>query len=236
MSDINKPLNRNKGLIAIGLFKDQDEIDSSPTQTFSPVKPGDIKYMDLNGDGQIDANDMTQIGNPAIPQIVYGFGLSAQYKKFDLAVFFQGAGKTSILMGDIHPFNAQYSQLYQFIADDYWTETNPNPNAAYPRLVSEQTPNTHNNHQQSTYWLRDGSFLRLKNLEIGYTYKFARIYLSGQNLITFSKFKHWDPEMGAIQDPEMQVKNATYGYMSGRARGLQYPQQRTYSAGVQFTF
>lgn len=227
-SDLNKPLNVNRGLVAIGLFKDQAEIDASPRQDFGPVRPGDIKYQDLNGDGIIDGNDMTQIGNPTIPQIVYGFGISAQYKKFDASFFFQGATKTSLLMGDVHPFNAQYSQLYQFIADDYWSETNPNPQAAYPRLIDGQTPNSHNNHQQSTFWLRDGSFLRLKNVEFGYSYKFARIYLSGQNLLTFSKFKHWDPEMGGIDGGN--------GYSSGRARGLQYPTLRTFSAGVQFNF
>lgn len=227
MSEVGRSLNLNKGLIALGLFKDQEEIDASPTQTYSKPAPGDIKYADLNNDGLINNDDKTYIGNPTSPQLVYGFGLSASYKKIDFSVFFQGVGKTSITMGNIHPFNAQYSQLYQFIADDYWSESNPNPNAAYPRLVTEAAPETHNNHQTSTYWLRDGSFLRLKNLEIGYRTKYARIYLSGQNLFTFSSFKHWDPEMGGMT-------NSSYSTVS--ARGLKYPTLRTFSLGVQFNF
>jgi TonB-linked SusC/RagA family outer membrane protein len=227
-SDLNKPLNRNKGLVALGLFIDQADIDNSPTQTYSPVLPGDIKYADLNGDGQIDDNDRTQLGDPTVPQLVYGFGASSSYKGFDASIFFQGVGKTSIMMGDVHPFNVQGSQLYQFIADDYWSESNPNPTAAYPRLITESAPGSHNNHQQSSFWLRDGSFLRLKNVELGYTYKTARIYLSGQNLFVVSDFKHWDPEMGGI--------DGSHGYTSGRARGLQYPTLRTFSAGVQFNF
>jgi TonB-linked SusC/RagA family outer membrane protein len=227
MSDLGKPLNRVKGLVALGLFKDQAEIDASPTQTFSPVKPGDIKYKDMNDDGQVDANDMTQIGYPTVPQLVYGLGASASYKGFDASVFFQGVGKTSISIGDIHPFNAQYSQLYQFIADDYWSESNANPQAQYPRLVSEMAPNTHNNHQVSTFWLKDGSFVRLKNVEIGYTYKAARIYLAGQNLLTFSSFNYWDPEVGGMEGTS---------YSSGRARGLSYPTLKTFSIGLQLMF
>ena len=228
MSDLGKSLNRNKGLVALGLFKDQDDIDNSPKQTFSNVRPGDIKYADLNEDGQIDGNDRTQLGDPTIPQILYGFGLSAAYKGIDFSILFQGAAKTSIMMGDIHPFSQQYSQLYRFIADDVWTEANPNPDAKYPRLVSGASPGTHNNHQASTYWLRDGAFMRLKNIEVGYTYKFARIYLSGMNVLTFSPFTYWDPELGAIDNNN--------GYTSTRARGLTYPTLRTFSAGLQFTF
>jgi TonB-linked SusC/RagA family outer membrane protein len=227
-SDLGKPLNRNKGLIALGLFADQADIDNSPTQTFSNVKPGDIKYKDMNEDGQIDGNDKTQLGDPTIPQIVYGFGLSAACKGLDFSILFQGVAKTSIMIGDVHPFNQQYSQLYQFIADDVWTEANPNPNAKYPRLVTSASPGEHNNHQASTYWLRDGAFMRLKNLEVGYTYKFARIYLSGMNLLTFSPFTYWDPELGGM--------DGSNGYSSNRARGLTYPNLRTYSAGLQFTF
>lgn len=218
MSEVGKSLNLNKGLVALGLFKDQAEIDASPRQSFSQdVMPGDIKYKDMNGDGQIDANDRTLMGDPSVPQIVYGFGFSAQYKGFDASLFFQGVAKTSILMNGFHPFESNYSQLYQFIADDYWSEANPNPYAEYPRLVQQTTFGEHNNHQHSDFWIRNGSFLRLKNVEVGYTYKFARLYISGQNLLTFSKFKYWDPEIGS-------------------GNGLKYPTLRTYSVGLQFTF
>jgi TonB-linked SusC/RagA family outer membrane protein len=239
-SEIGKPLNVNMGLIALGLFKDEADIANSPHQTFSDYAPGDIKYRDMNGDGQIDANDMTQIGDPTVPQLVYGFGTSASYKGFDASIFFQGVGKTSITMGDIHPFGNQYTQMYQFIADDFWSEANPNLNAQYPRLVSGVAPNSHNNHQMSTFWQHDGSFLRLKNVEIGYTYKFARIYLSGQNLLTFSKFKQWDPELGGVENynpNNSNNANATIdAYTKGQARGLKYPTLRTFMMGMQFTF
>lgn len=228
MSELGKPLNVNTGLIALGLFKDQADIDASPRQDFGDYTIGDIKYKDLNEDGKIDGNDMTQIGNPTVPQIVWGAGFSVSYQKFDFSLFFQGAGKTSILMGDIHPFNDEFSQLYQFIADDYWSESNPNPNAKYPRLVAKESKGNHNNHQRSTFWLRDGSFFRLKNIELGYTYKFARLYLSGQNVFTSSNFKNWDPELGGIDGGN--------GFTSSQARGLKYPTLRVFSVGMQLTF
>ncbi|MBA2197604.1 SusC/RagA family TonB-linked outer membrane protein, partial [Bacteroides fragilis] len=204
------------GLIALGLFKDEADVENSPEQTFSPnLKPGDIKYKDLNGDGKIDSNDMTEIGDPTVPQIVYGFGGSMQYKNFDFSVFFQGVAKTSLMMQNIHPFTSDQTTLLDFIAKDYWTEENPNPNAEYPRLISNL--DSHNNFMNSTYWLRSAAFLRLKNVEIGYTYKVARLFVSGQNLFTFSPFKHWDPELGG-------------------GKGLTYPNLRVATIGLQLTF
>lgn len=215
-SEIGKPLNRYTGLIAMGLFKDEADVENSPEQTFSPnLKPGDIKYKDLNGDGKIDSNDMTEIGDPTVPQIVYGFGGSVQYKSFDFSVFSQGVAKTSLMMQNIHPFTSDQTTLLDFIAKDYWTEENPNPNAEYPRLISNL--DSHNNFMNSTYWLRSAAFLRLKNVEIGYTYKVARLFISGQNLLTFSPFKHWDPELGG-------------------GKGLTYPNLRVATIGLQLTF
>ena len=215
-SEIGKPLNRYTGLIAMGLFKDEADVENSPEQTYSPnLKPGDIKYKDLNGDGKIDSNDMTEIGDPTVPQIVYGFGGSVQYKSFDFSVFFQGVAKTSLMMQNIHPFTSDQTTLLDFIAKDYWTEENPNPNAEYPRLISNL--DSHNNFMNSTYWLRSAAFLRLKNVEIGYTYKVARLFISGQNLLTFSPFKHWDPELGG-------------------GKGLTYPNLRVATIGLQLTF
>jgi TonB-linked SusC/RagA family outer membrane protein len=230
MSELGRPLNRNMGFIAIGLFESQEDIDNSPRQQLGAYTVGDIKYADLNGDGMIDDNDRTQIGDPTVPQIMWGAGVSAQYKKVDFSVFFQGVAKTSIMMGDIHPYSDLSSQLYQFIADDYWSESNPNPNAAYPRIAIKQGSGIHNNHKASTFWLRNGSFFRLKNIEFGYTHKFARIYLSGQNVFTFSPFKHWDPELGGVGS-----HGGESGYSGNRGRGLIYPAQRVFSAGVQFT-
>lgn len=218
LSAIGKPLNRYVGLIAEGLYQDQADIDKSPQTTYTPtmVKPGDIKYKDLNGDGKIDNNDMMQIGNPNIPQVTYGFGSSIQYKKFDFGIFFQGITKVSLMMSNIHPFSASESVIFDWISKERWTESNPNPQALYPRLISKAEAGF-NNYQPSTYWIRNGAFIRLKNAEIGYTYKKARLYLSGQNLLTFSSFKYWDPEQGG-------------------GNGLGYPPSRILNAGVQLNF
>lgn len=226
MTNLGKPLNVNTGLVAIGLFRDEEDVKNSPTQTFSDYGVGDIKYADLNDDGKIDKNDMMQIGKPWVPQVTYGFGFNIEYKGFDLGVFFQGVGNTTITMGDIHPFNTQYSQMYKFIADSHWTEQNQNFDAAYPRMVTETATGAHNNHQVSTFWQQTGSFLKLKNIELGYSYKFARLYLIGDNLITFSKFKHWDPEIGGMEG----------SYANSKARGLKYPPLRTFTVGLQLNF
>ena len=122
-------------------------------------------------------------------------------------------------MDDIHPFDIYHKNVLKFVADDYWSASNPNPNAKYPRLA-HNVDNT-NTYQKSTFWLRDGSFLRLKNAEIGYSYKFMRAYIAGSNLLTFTGFKYWDPEIGG-------------GSNSGN--GLVYPLQRVFNLGVQFTF
>lgn len=218
MSAIGKPLNRYVGLIAEGLYKDQEDIDNSPKSTYTPtlIKPGDIKYKDLNNDGKIDDNDMMQIGNPTVPQLTYGFGGSLQYKHFDFGIFFQGAAKVSLMMSDIHPFSGTESTLFDWIAKEHWSEENPNPNASYPRLISK-VDDGFNNFRPSTYWLRNAAFLRLKNAEVGYTYKMARLYLSGQNLLTFSPFKYWDPEQGG-------------------GNGLGYPPSRIVNIGLQLNF
>lgn len=215
MSQVGRPLNQYKGYIALGLFKDQADIDSSPDQVLTGVvQPGDIKYADLNNDGKIDGNDRTFIGYPEMPQISYGFGASVQYKRWDASIFFQGVAKRSIMLGNIHPFGGESYGVMSFIAKNRWTEDNPNVNAEYPRLTNGQNPN---NNPYSTYWLRDGSYLRLKNVEVGYTYKFLRAYITGQNLLTFSKFKLWDPELYSTN-------------------GLKYPTQIMGSIGLQFTF
>lgn len=219
LSELNRPINRNVGLVSLGLFESQEDIDNSPVQTFSPksqLRPGDIKYADLNGDNKIDEQDMKQLGYPTVPQIVYGFGASAKYKKFDFSVFFQGVAQTSLMMSNIHPYTPDETVLFDFIAKDHWSESNPNPNATYPRLTHNQST-SFNNYQASDYWLRNASFLRLKNMEIGYSHKYVRAYISGQNLLTFSPFKYWDPELGG-------------------GNGLSYPNLRMITLGLQLTY
>lgn len=216
------PLNRvGPAFIADGLFKDEADIKNSPDQSavMENIKPGDIKYKDLNGDKVIDNYDRTYIGNPYIPQIIYGIGGSLKYKKWDFSVFFQGAAKVSIYLDDIHPFGVYHKNVLKFIADDYWSESNPNPNAAYPRLAHNTDYN--NTTAVSSFWLRSGAFLRLKNAEIGYSHKFFRVYASGTNLLTFTGFNYWDPEIGGG---------------TNKGNGLVYPLQRVINLGLQFNF
>ena len=208
-----KPLSRTTGYIAQGLFSSQEEIDNSPTQNLgSTVKPGDIKYRDVNGDGKIDGSDQVMISPyGTTPRIQYGLGMNVTYKKFDFGVFFNGSAKRTIMISGISPFGQSDYNVMQFIADDYWSESNPNPK--YPRLglTSSQTAN---NTVASTYWMRNGNFIRFKTLELGYKFKYGRVYLNGDNIAVFSPFKLWDPELSW---------NA-------------YPLQRTFNIGVQLNF
>lgn len=210
-----KPLSRTTGYIAQGLFSSQEEIDNSPTQNLgSTGKPEDIKYRDVNGDGKIDGSDQVMISPyGTTPRIQYGLGMNVTYKKFDFGVFFNGSAKRTIMISGISPFGQSDYNVMQFIADDYWSESNPNPNAKYPRLglTSSQTAN---NTVASTYWMRNGNFIRFKTLELGYKFKYGRVYLNGDNIAVFSPFKLWDPELSW---------NA-------------YPLQRTFNIGVQLNF
>ena len=213
-----------RGLISEGLFSNYDEIRNSPKQTFGEVAPGDIKYKDVNGDGVIDGNDEVPIGATTKPNLIYGFGLSAQWKGFDFNLHFQGAGKSSFaLYGSVaYPLSQGYwGNILSDVDGNYWSlGTNENPNAKYPRLSFNGNSN---NFRSSTYWMRDGSYLRLKNLELGYTLPTrwmnriylnkVRIYFMRTNLLTFSSFKLWDPEMGS-------------------GTGEKYPLSRTYTLGL----
>lgn len=184
-----------------------------PTPTFGGmIGPGDIKYQDLNDDGKVDQFDRKRgVGNPQNPEIVYGFGLNVEYKGFYASAFFQGAAKTSVIFGGDTPeawtpfaWGVDQSN-YRTFALDRWTESNPSQNVLMPR-IHKSGGNSANNNVASTWWLRDGSFLRLKNVEIGYNIpqgilnqvniKSARIYMMGYNLTVWDKIKHWDPETG----------------------------------------
>lgn len=214
-SSTGKPLSRTEGYIAEGLFTSQEEIDNSPVQNLgSTPKVGDIKYRDITGDGVIDSDDRTMISDyGTMPRIQFGFGASLMYKKFDFGVFFNGSAKRTIMTGLMTPFGQNDNNVFKYIADNHWSESNPDPNAKYPRL-GLQTSETANNSAASTYWMRNGNFLRFKTLEIGYTMKQGRIYLSGDNLAVFSPFKQWDPELSWNS----------------------YPLQRVFNIGVQLNF
>lgn len=222
------------GYIAERLFIDDEEAANSPSQASfgSPYGGGDIKYTDVNGDGVITAADRVPIGYPTSPEIIYGFGASCGYKGFDFSLFFQGMARESFWIdatssygkytGGTGPF-VNNTQLLKAYADSHWSEDNRDIYALYPRYSAYQN---NNNTQVSTWWMRDGSFLRLKQLEIGYalpmklTQKYhiesLRFYLQCNNLLSWSKFKLWDPELAGD--------------------GLNYPIQRTFNIGLNVTF
>lgn len=219
-------VNQARGLVALGLFKDYEDIRNSPRQTFGDVQPGDIKYADINGDGLINTDDRVSIGATTKPNLTYGFGVSAKWKGLDVNVHFQGVGKSTFQINGSSVFmfslGENFGNVLKEIAEsNRWVlGVNEDPNAEYPRLTYGENKN---NQQESTFWLRDGSYLRLKTLDIGYTLPKAwvnkahlntvRFFFIGTNLLTFSKFKLWDPEMGS-------------------STGKAYPLSKTYSLGV----
>ena len=227
-------VNQQRGLIALGLFRDYDDIRNSPKQSWGTVQPGDIKYKDVNGDGIVDDGDRVAIGATDTPSLIYGLGASVSWRGFDLNLHFQGAGKYTFLInsGAVNAFrDGRWGNILQGITDNRWissdisgTKETENPNAPYPRLSYGYNLN---NQQSSSFWLRNGRFLRLKNLDIGYTLpkpmvntihlESVRIYISGQNLITWSPFKLWDPELDSSQ------------------RGQIYPITRSLTAGIQIS-
>lgn len=215
-----KPLSATYGFVADGLFKDYDDIANSPSQASlgSTVMPGDIKYRDINGDGNITNEDKVMLSKyGAQPRIQYGFGINVVWKKFDLGLFFNGSGMRKVMINGIAPFCSgegnQDRNVMKFIADDYWSESNPRDDARYPRL-GLSNPQVANNMVASSFWMRDGSFIRFKTLEFGYNLPFVRVYISADNLAVWSKFKYWDPELS---------------YSS-------YPLNRTFNVGAQFHF
>jgi hypothetical protein len=181
------------------------------------IKDGKYILTDMNGDGQISSLDQVPIGYPQTPEIVYGFGVSFGKKNFDFSCFFQGLARESFWIdyNATTPFVKEH-QLLKVYADSHWSENNRDIYALHPRF---STTTLENNAQSSTWWMRNGSFLRLKSVEVGYTIRVPkwrdarfRIYVSGTNLLTFSKFKLWDPEMAG--------------------NGLGYPIQRVFNVGV----
>jgi TonB-linked SusC/RagA family outer membrane protein len=224
-SRVGLPLGQQFGFVAERLFVDDEEAFNSPQQ-FDEVLGGDIKYKDIDQDGVITNLDMVPIGYPTTPRMTYGFGFSLGYKGIDFSSFFQGSAKSSFWIdaATTAPFvslaTGQKNQLLQAYADDHWSEDNRNLKALWPRLSDIASTN---NNKVSTWFMRNGAFLRLKQVELGYTFKETltkrigiekvRMYISGANLYSFSKFKLWDVEMGG--------------------NGLGYPLQKVYNFGIQ---
>ena len=230
-SRIGLNLSQPFGYIAERLFIDQADIANSPIQTFGDYMAGDIKYKDINNDGIIDINDEVPIGYPTTPEIIYGFGTSASYRNLDFSFFFQGSARSSFFVDayNTSPFidtsgsAIGNNALLSAWANDHWSENDRNLYAAWPRLSDQLIDN---NNRNSTWWLRDGAFLRLKSIEFGYSFtdklteklgfSAGRVYVSGTNLLTFSKFKLWDIEMGG--------------------NGLGYPIQKGANLGLNINF
>lgn len=228
---VGQPIGIIYGYKTDGLFVDQAEIDKAPEQLVgkSGIKPGYVKYQDISGpngvpDGQVDAQyDRTVLGSTT-PKFYYGLNLTAAYKGFDFSALFQGLGGHKRLIGSYMAY-AFYNggQIQRWQAEKCWTEENPNKWAEYPRLETLNMNNT--NLQTSDYWVRDASYLRLKNVQIGYTLpkelvskvglQNIHIYVSGQNLLNINKFyKGWDPEneIGTGDAPSYYPINKIYSF------------------------
>ena len=246
------PLTQQWGLIAERLFIDDAEVANSPVQMFGEYGAGDIKYHDVNRDGRITSEDMVPIGYPTDPEIIYGFGISAGYKGFDFSCFFQGSARSSFWINAAATSPFHYgtwtnpatnttlygeNQLLKAYADSYWSEEYRDMYALWPRLSplinDNNVPGSYRDGSgnlqwatRNTWFMRNGAFLRLKSIELGYSIPSrlaqkislnnARFYINGTNLLCFSSFKLWDIEMGG--------------------NGLGYPIQKSYNVGLTVSF
>lgn len=226
-------LSQQIGYIAEGLFRDQAEINNSPTQG-GDVMPGDIRYRDINGDGVIDVNDATYIGFPTTPRVIYGFSGFFNFKNIEFSFAFQGSGKRAFFMNpkDISPFVDNRAML-KAIYDDHWSADNMKERPFWPRL-STQSIEVHNpqeawggsEQRRSTYFMRECSFLRCTSIELAYNLpqeflqrlrmQTVKFYARVNNPFLITNFKVWDVELGD--------------------NGFNYPIQRTWSVGLNLSF
>ena len=237
-SRIGYPSGVQRGYIAEGLFRDWEDIESSPKQNFeSKVYPGDIKYVDVNADGVIDVDDRVPLSFSNVPEIQYGFAGEVSWKNLTLGMLFEGTGHSTYFLGGTgyYPFSGgSTGNLLTIVADqnNRWTPreisgtaATENPNARFPRMTYGSNKN---NNQASTYWLADNSYLRFKELNIRYTYRnpwlqnvlgVSSMSLSFimHNICTWDSIKLWDPGQAS-------------------ANGAAYPIQRTYSMQLSLNF
>ena len=228
-----RTVGQKEGFIALGLFQSEEEIANSAVVAGKPTRPGDIKYKDLNGDGKITYDqDRTFIGKSNYPELIAGLNLGADWRGFDFSALFQGGAMSDVaLMGSYYGVgwdNTQFTRPFYgggnspvYLMEGAWRPDNPN--AKYPRLTLEPD----NNGYANTLWLIDGSYVRLKSVQLGYSIPRRmiqkigadnlRLYVSGSNLFTLSHMPYIDPEAPDVNN----------GY---------YPQQKTYSIGLNITF
>lgn len=224
--ETGRPMDQLYGYEALGLFQSDEEANNWPQPQFGTAKAGDIKYKDQNGDGKIDGEDKVAIGKSQFPELIFGLNMGCEYKGFDLQLFFQGAGMTDFYYGGYlaQPYREGLGgTLFEHHIGNSWTPENKD--AEFPRLYYG---NNANNAETSSFWVRNGSYLRLKNIELGYNFKTTvlkhvplfqglRLYISAQNLFTCSAIKYFDPE-------------------SRDSAGRAYPQMKNYTLGVNVTF
>ncbi|MBD2723113.1 TonB-dependent receptor [Hymenobacter sp. BT189] len=221
-----------KGLLADGIYNTVEEIPSPSVlrSEWQPnLKPGDIRYVDVNGDGIINNNDQVNIGNPNVPEIIYGTSFGVNFKGFELSVLFQGTANVSTyLTGEsVWPFVAGTKTAFEN-AKESWSQQRYESGQpiSLPRLTASPEANKHN-YRMSSFWLQDASYVRLKNLELGYNFnpnlvrliglKGARLYVNGQNLYTWTKMKYFDPEIA-------------------NSNGSVYPMVRVFNVGANLRF
>lgn len=225
LSGKGQRLGQSFGFVSLGFFEDEEDIATSPKQTFGAVRPGDIKFQDINGDGVIDSYDQVPVGLPRNPELSYGFGGTIGYKGFDLSVFFNGAALTSFYLAGIGfwPYvdGLGTNNVLREYYDNRWTPETPD--AKYPAIYVGRSTN---NYVVSNLWMKNGNYLRLRNAEIGYSFPNRildrtsigsfRVFVNGNNLLTFDNIKIIDPE-------------------SNDGTG-QYPLQRSVNIGLQINF
>ncbi|WP_207512540.1 SusC/RagA family TonB-linked outer membrane protein [Longitalea luteola] len=242
MRTVGRSVGEKVGFVVDGMYQNWEEASNGISPSGGTIAPGFFKYKDLNGDGRLTrTDDFTFIGRSNIPELMYGLNIDLRYKGFDFSALFQGAALVNVSLAgtyegasgvegidDNTPFTKPFYNFGNspyFLVENAWTPDNPN--AAFPRLSSYQaTLSAHNAHANSG-WIRDGSYLRLKSAQLGYTLpkkwlntakiNTIRVYVSGFNLFTWDKLKYLDPEM----------PNVNNGF---------YPQQRMMSGGVNITF
>ena len=223
---IGRPYAGLVGMKALGIFQSQEEIDAWPKQFNGGQKPGDVKYADVNGDGMINENDLIVVDRyGSIPEIIYGFNISCGWKGFEFSALFQGAAHKSIMLDGYGTtmFLDGSSNYYSYLSENSWSPENRD--AQYPRAY---VGGNSNNNRASNIWVKNGNYLRLKNIELSYTFPKSllektkvinglRLYINGTNLLTFDKLD--------IMDPEMTGGSAQY-----------YPQMKSVNFGLNFTY
>jgi len=229
---VGHPVASFYGYVTDGIFQNQQEIEAAAKQ-MPGTAPGDIRFKDLNNDGVIDERDQQFLGSP-IPKLTYGFNLGMQYKGFDFSAFFNGVYGNKVLAAYKYYTEGFFISNYNLEKETLGRWTGPGTSNKMPRLTASD-PN--NNSRVSDYYLQSGSFLRLQNVTLGYTLKpgtikglkSTRVYLSAQNLLTFTKYTGYDPEVG-------QQYSGGGGTLDIAVDNGNYPQSRTISAGINVSF